>query len=116
MGIVYSTEGDYTQALEYYQQSLQLSESFGDKVAVARDLNNIGGIHDDQGNLTLALDYYLRSLKLKEEAGNKPGIAYTLNNIAGVYGTQGSYAQALDYRRAQQWARPDRQGDDPRRN
>src|SRR5262249_18250458 len=96
IGIIHSDQGNYAQALEYYQKSLTLSEALDDKVGVARALNNIGRDHKNQGAYAQALEYYQKSLALSEALDDKDRIARALNNIGVVHRSQGAYAQALE--------------------
>jgi CHAT domain-containing protein len=99
IGIVHRSQGNYAQALDYYQKGLTLSEALGDKATIAITLNNFGEVHQSQGNYALALDYHRKSLKLSESAGDKYGVSLTLANLGFVHQSQGDYEQALDYYR-----------------
>ncbi len=97
MGGVYMTQGNYTEALNCYLESLKINEKSGDKEGTAASLNNLGAFYGNQNNLEKALSYYLSSLKIREEIGNKRGISSNLNNIGAIYGFQKDYDKSLDY-------------------
>ena len=97
IGLVYFSQGNYSQALEHYQKSLALYDELGDKAGRTNALINIGNVYGSQGNYAQALDYYEKSLTLIEELGNKAGLAITLINIGVIYSLQGNYARALGY-------------------
>jgi adenylate cyclase len=90
-------KGNYPKALEYFDRSLKISEEIGNKVGIAKVLNNIGSIYKNQSNYPKALEYYQRSLKIQEEIGDKSGIAGVLTGIGVVYFTQSNYPKALEY-------------------
>jgi tetratricopeptide (TPR) repeat protein len=45
IGNIYRAQGDYPQALEYYQRSLAIKEDIGNKKGIAASLNKIAGIY-----------------------------------------------------------------------
>ncbi|HKR96602.1 MAG TPA: tetratricopeptide repeat protein, partial [Candidatus Angelobacter sp.] len=96
IGVAYSTLGNYTKALDYYQQSLALKEQIGDKAGIAHALAGIGCLYFSQGNYALALEHYQKSLVISEAVGDRFQTTYTLDNIALVYKELGDYAKALE--------------------
>ncbi|CAF1541544.1 unnamed protein product, partial [Didymodactylos carnosus] len=101
IGLVYNDQGQYSQALKYYEQSLEIRlKTLGPNHSiVAITYNNIGGVYNDQGEYSQALKYYEQSLeiRLKILGPNHPSVAKTYNNIGTVYKDQGEYSQALKY-------------------
>jgi len=97
IGIVYANQGNYEQALSYYEKSLNINEELGDKSGIATTNNNIGSIYADQGNYELALFYNEKCLNIDKELGDKDGMATSYNNIGLIYKEQGNYEQALSY-------------------
>ncbi|MEM6253880.1 MAG: CHAT domain-containing protein, partial [Cyanobacteria bacterium P01_D01_bin.156] len=97
IGSIYNSQGDYPQALDYYQQSLAIRQDIGDRRGEGIMLNNIGGIYDSQGDYAQALDYYQQSLAIRQDIGDRRGEGESLNNIGFIYNSQGDYPQALDY-------------------
>lgn len=97
IGFVYRNQGNSSQALNYYNQSLKIEEETGNKKGIAESLNNIGFVYDNQGDIPKALNYYERSLKIQEEIGDKNGTAYSLLNIGFTYSAQHDILKALDH-------------------
>ncbi|WP_199333776.1 tetratricopeptide repeat protein [Oculatella sp. FACHB-28] len=97
IGAVNDLLGNYPQALEYYEQSLALSQELGDRAGEAATLGNIGIVNDLLGNYPQALEYYEQSLAIKRELGDRAGEAITLNNIGSANRSLGNYPQALEY-------------------
>lgn len=96
-GVSMRNLGKYNKAIEYYTNSLIISEAIEDKLNIASSLHNIGIIYKRQGEFNVALDYYTRSLRIREEIGDKKGIISSLNNIGIIYKYRGNYARAIDY-------------------
>ncbi|MDQ3754342.1 MAG: CHAT domain-containing protein [Acidobacteriota bacterium] len=94
---MHSYQGNYVNALEYFQKALTLREEINNAGGIIDSVNNIGSIHLWEGNYAQALEYYQRSLKLSEKIGGKSWMRDALNNIGEVYRLQGNYAQAMEY-------------------
>jgi serine phosphatase RsbU (regulator of sigma subunit) len=97
IGASFHVRGDYGKAVEYYQQSLRISENINDKKGIAASLGNIGGIYLLLDKYDKALDYELRAQKLLGELGNKEGLASTYNNLGLIYNAKDDYEKALEY-------------------
>jgi len=96
-GIVSYRQGHIIRSLEYYNESLKLSEKIDHKLGVSGALHNIAFIFRDQGKTSKALEYFFKSLKINEDIGDKKMIAASLNNIAIIYTNQGNIKKALGY-------------------
>lgn len=61
---VYTSQGDYTKALEFLGQCLKIQQNIKgkDSIETAISLNNIGAMYMEQGNLLKAQQSYMRSL------------------------------------------------------
>ena len=98
VGMGYYAKGDYLEVLNYWQQSLNVFDSIGNKSGVSNILMNIGAVHFNQGDDTKALDYYLRSLRVAEEIEDKLRIASAYLNIGNIYlNKPETHTQALSY-------------------
>jgi tetratricopeptide (TPR) repeat protein len=65
LGIVAARQGDYAEAIEYYEQSLTLKRELGDAAGVALTSYNLGLVYEEQGDLAraeelmqVAVDFY----------------------------------------------------------
>ncbi|MBQ5607295.1 MAG: tetratricopeptide repeat protein, partial [Prevotella sp.] len=69
IGSVYSSQGDYPKALEYYQKALGIWEKvFGtEHPNVATSYGNIGIVYSSQGDYMRALENFNKSLTLYEK-------------------------------------------------
>ncbi|PLZ22165.1 hypothetical protein CBP30_06390, partial [Fischerella thermalis WC157] len=86
----------YPQALEFYQQALEISKAIGDKAGEAVTLNNIGVVYDNLSQYRQALKFHQQALEIHKAIGNQAGEAAALNNIGGVYDNLSQYPQALE--------------------
>jgi tetratricopeptide (TPR) repeat protein len=96
-GVSFTVRGDYTKAIDYFTQCLNINKEIGDKQGVASAFNNFGIIYKIQGDYSKSIDYYAQCLKINEEISDKKGIAGALNNMGNIYFTQGNYASAVQY-------------------
>ena len=79
IGVIYSSQSNYSEALKYYEKSLHISEEIGDKRMISDLYNNIGAVYNFQDDYPKALEYYEKSLVLSEELGDKRGISILYN-------------------------------------
>jgi serine phosphatase RsbU (regulator of sigma subunit) len=104
----YYLNGEYKQALDYYNRSYEISDSLLKTVSKNEDIKllrglqagavtNKGTVYMQQGNYPEALDCYLKSMKIYEAQKNKQGLSASFGNIAIIYTYQNEYSKALDY-------------------
>ncbi len=97
LGMTYTNEGNYTEALLNHQKSLEIKTQLKDKIGIANSYNNIGDVYYQQGNYAEALVNHFKSLKQKEELKDNNGIANSYNNIGSVYNALKNYKESLKY-------------------
>ncbi|MEO6406780.1 MAG: adenylate/guanylate cyclase domain-containing protein, partial [Ferruginibacter sp.] len=98
MAITNYFQGKYPEALDYYNQSLNIFIGNKNVVGMANIYSNIGVIYYDQGDDAKALENYLKALKYAELSGDKLRMLTTLNNVGGVYNQrEATYDKALEY-------------------
>lgn len=96
----YYSLDEYSKALEYYTESLDMCRAMGDNPSgEAHALNGIGNVFWATGDPPRALENYNRALELRRAAKVRPGEAYTLVNIGSIYWTIGESERALEYHR-----------------
>ena len=95
IGLVYFSQGNYTEALKNFLPSLKTYKKIEDKLGLGASYNNIGNVYTSQGNYTEALKNHYSSLKTKEEVGDKIGVANSYSNIGIVNERQSNYNEAL---------------------
>ncbi|MBL0072529.1 MAG: tetratricopeptide repeat protein [Bacteroidetes bacterium] len=94
-----SDEGlaNYITALDDYLKSIELKEKLGDKMGVAKCLNNIAQIYSRQGKNKDAIDYFRKSLAIKLTFSDTVSIAKTYNNMGVSFINDAAYDSALFY-------------------
>lgn len=97
MGWIYQKQGYFEKALKYFQASLKINESIGDKKGLASDLGNIGNCYEQQGNKDKALEYFQKALKTSEEIGDIYSIAINQGYIGTYYDYDNDFIKALEY-------------------
>ena len=97
MGVVLKLQGNFTEAVDYYDRALKLSEAQGNKQRIAQASFNLGNVYGDMGNFRLALVEFKRSMELSEALGDQMRLGFNTNSIGSVYETQGDYDLALSY-------------------
>lgn len=100
--------GEYSKALEFYQQALAIykevgqqvlanKKEAGDRTGEGKTLDSIGLIYQNLEQYPKALEFYQQALAIAREVGDKAGEGTTLNNIAALYNTQEQYPKALEF-------------------
>jgi len=95
IGFNYHSQGDWDQALKYYDKALALEEN-GFNMFLTWLLFHIGNLYNGRGELDHALNYYKRGLALAEKlCSGKINIAYFLHEIGHIFYRKGDFDQAL---------------------
>lgn len=85
IGMVYYMKGKFGEALDFWNQSLEVFESMNDEVGISNMLNNISAVYLNQGADAKGLEYSLRSLQIAEKINDTLRIISALSNIGGIY-------------------------------
>ncbi|CAF0830815.1 unnamed protein product [Adineta steineri] len=101
LGYVYSTLGDYGNAISYYEQGLKIQQKIlpSHHPNLATTYNNIGSVHDNMAEYSNALSFHEKALEIEQKtlSSNHPDLATTYNNIGLVYLNIGEYSKALSF-------------------
>jgi tetratricopeptide (TPR) repeat protein len=81
---------DYEQAVQLHMESLALRRELGDKVGIARTLQNLGMVEMSRGNWSEASTLTEEAHAIYQEIGS-PAVAYTLYVLAMVSAGQANY-------------------------
>jgi two-component system NarL family sensor kinase len=87
--------GNYEEALEYYQKSLDLFIDQDDNSKASLVVNLIGHLVKKQGDLDKSLGYFEQGLELSRAAADTSGMGNSLNNMGIVYQVKQQYAKAM---------------------
>ncbi|NEP51535.1 MAG: CHAT domain-containing protein, partial [Moorea sp. SIO3C2] len=89
--------GDYSQALDYFNQANAIFTKIGAKEGIAETLTNIGTVYQKQKQYPKSLQFYQQSLAISQQIGNRLDQGHTLTTIGIVYEKLGEYTKANDY-------------------
>ncbi|MEG4848269.1 CHAT domain-containing protein, partial [Microcoleus sp. F10-C6] len=97
LGIAYHDLGQYDKAIEFYEQSLEISREIGYRQGEADSLRNLGIAYHDLGQYDKAIEFYEQSLEIKREIGDRKGEAISLSNLGSDYHDLGQYDKAIAF-------------------
>ncbi|MGB3849281.1 MAG: CHAT domain-containing tetratricopeptide repeat protein [Tunicatimonas sp.] len=101
LGMLEETEGNYENALSYYQQGLAIRHIHypADHIQMVESYLSLGIIHQQLGSYDSALLYYKKTLSIREAAQSDDyeGLANTYTYVGMIYYHKGDHDQALDY-------------------
>ena len=67
IGSIYYAQNNYTQAIEYHEQSLVIRRQLGDRAGEAESCWNIGLIYENMGDLAQAEEYIVQAVQIAEK-------------------------------------------------
>ncbi len=101
LAITHQVQSNYTEALRYDEQALDIYRSASDSLRIANTLNNIALIYDEQGRYKEAIDYYRKAYEIYKHRSDDEKIAVVALNLGVVYKGIGDYGNSiLNYRGA----------------
>lgn len=101
LGNIHLVKGDYPEALNYYQQSLEIRQGLEDSAGISDLYSNIGIIYARMGDQGAYMKYLLKTLAIDRALQNRHMIAADFNNIGNVYFNSKESNEALvNYRKA----------------
>ncbi|MEH2109324.1 tetratricopeptide repeat protein [Nostoc sp.] len=96
LGLGYLSLGQYQQAIEFFQQSLEIAREIGDRNSGGKSLANLGNAYNHQGQYQQAIDFLQQSLEIAREIGDRNTEGASLANLGLAYFSLGQYQQAID--------------------
>ena len=97
LGAVAQAQGEYKQAREYREKSLELARDLGDRALETRSLNDLGAVARVQGEYEQARKYLRESLELARDIGDQTSEANCLNKLGVVAQAQGEFERAREH-------------------
>jgi len=97
IGSLYTISGDYTTALRYDNQALQISLASNDSAFISRDYNNIANDYYDLGEYDEAYFYFTTSYQMAKAMNDSLRMTVTLHNVGRVFKELGQYDRALNH-------------------
>ena len=97
LGNSYYALGNYSQAIDYLQQSLKITQQINNSLEESEILSNLGKVYEALGNYSQAIDYLEYSLSIARENEYHQEESQALSNLAIVYYDTANYSQSIDY-------------------
>nr|WP_162988902.1 tetratricopeptide repeat protein [Pedobacter schmidteae] len=97
LGSLYSNNGGYKIALQYYHLALKINQQIGNKRNEVGNIINIGSVYQRQGDDAKALENSFKALKITQAIHHDAYTALLYGNISDVYFSQENYKMALTY-------------------
>ncbi len=97
IGNVHMRLGNYSQALSYYDTTIDIAEKIDNRILKAHTINNVATIYYEQGAYVIALKKFLESLRLNEANGDEKSMVSNYNNITNIYFRLDDFEKAKEY-------------------
>lgn len=96
-GFLATISGDYTRAIKFDNQNLQLVIAQQDSASIAETLNFLGNDYSDLGKYDEAYYYFTQSYRVARAISDSLKMAVAIYNIGTVLTEMGQYDLALDH-------------------
>jgi signal transduction histidine kinase len=96
-GFLGTLSGDYSRAIKYDNDRLQLILLSGDSTLLPRAVNIIGNDYSDLGQYDKAYQYFTRSYRLAKTLNDSMTMSIAIHNIGNVFKELGQYEIALSH-------------------
>ncbi|KIO20707.1 hypothetical protein M407DRAFT_29645 [Tulasnella calospora MUT 4182] len=83
----------YTEAQEYFEQSLKVAESVGDEGGEARVVKAIGDVYHLRDEYSRAEESYIQARHIYSQIGDRLGFAQSVKNLGDVYRMRNEYSK-----------------------
>lgn len=97
LGLIYDELGNYTKAIEAYQQVLVVAKEIDDPGLQATAWGNLGFAYRALNEFTKVIDSFEQALVIFQEIGDLQKAGQALGNIGSAYNNLGDYAKAIIY-------------------
>jgi len=96
-GMIYREQGDWAQAIDYYQQALQLNTASGHSEQASTNRMNLAELFIQRDDYAAADTLLRQELALNQTRGNRLWAAVALSYLTELAIAQADYAQAAVY-------------------
>lgn len=96
-GIAQYTQGNFTEALDFFSKALAVNEQIDDKKGIIACLSNLGSVNMVQNNYPLALDYFQKAIRKGEQINDQLTTGISYGNIGVIYSEMKNYDMALKH-------------------
>jgi serine phosphatase RsbU (regulator of sigma subunit) len=103
---IYWEHNQYSQAIKYYEVSLELNKKIGNENGIAMLHNNLGMLSSDIGEYEKSIGHFQKTLAARKAWKNKEGIIAALKNLSVAQNNLGRYKESItDLQEALDYAR-----------
>lgn len=95
--ILFWSRKEYSRALEYYGESLEISRKYGYTDLAAKSLQHTGQVHVYLEQYEEAIQRSLEGIELLREVGSEADMAYSLMDLGFVYCNSGSMEESIAF-------------------
>ncbi|WP_375327819.1 tetratricopeptide repeat protein [Microcystis sp. BLCC-F210] len=96
-GIQQAQTSQFREALQSWEQALQIYREIKNRKGEANSLGNLGLAYGSLGQYQKAIEYLQQTLTIAREIGDRQGEAYSLDNLGIAYQSLGQYQKAIDF-------------------
>lgn len=90
-------KSQFREALQFFQQALEIYQEIGDRSGEADSQIVLGVVYQSLGQYEQAIEFYQQSLTIRRELNHHTGEADSLNSLGYVYELLGEYQKAIDF-------------------
>ena len=94
-GSAYQGLGYLTEVKEYYEKSLEIAETVGDKARKAEIYSNLGAVCYQCGEFEKAAEYNEKNLKISQEIGSRSQEGHAYGRLGIIYRSLGNFEKAF---------------------
>ncbi|MEX6777915.1 CHAT domain-containing protein [Limnospira fusiformis] len=88
---------EWRQAIQSWEQSLQLYAQIDDRQGMAKSLHHLGIVYRNLREYHQAIKYYQQSAEMFEKIGDRNGLANSFMGLGLIYWTLEDYHKAIEY-------------------
>ncbi len=97
LGTAYYSLSEFNQAIEFFQQALEISRKMSNRKGEAISLNWLGNAYYSISQYQQAIQFHQQSLEIKREIDDRNGEAASLGNLGNAYCSISQYQQAIQF-------------------
>ncbi len=97
LGHVFQIQGDFLAAKNYYERTISIADSIGQKNLTAGTHNNLGNVYHRLGDIPTAIKLHQTSIDLRRSTRKYDDTFNAHYNIASQYREQGDMTKAREY-------------------
>lgn len=96
MGVVFSEQSNYAQALGFDLRAIRLLEELNDRPRLAKMYNNTGIVYQALHQEVKALEYFIKAIDM-QKSNPDSGVGITLTNVGNIYLDRKDFDKAWEY-------------------